>query len=84
MGRARLVYKMPYTIHGTDNLDSLGKAVSHGSIRLANEHVIPLAEMLLKAGNSWHGQDWFKQMTQNRSEEYQIPLENKVPLKIQE
>ena len=44
MGRARLVYQMPYTIHGTDNLDSLGQAVSHGSIRLANEHVIPLAE----------------------------------------
>ena len=84
MGRARLVYKMPYTIHGTDNLDSLGKAVSHGSIRLANEHVVALAEMLLKAGNSWQGQQWFKQMTQNRNEEFQIPLEQNVPLKIQE
>lgn len=84
MGRARLVYKMPYTIHGTDNLDSLGKAVSHGSIRLANENVIPLAEMLLKAGNSWHGQEWFQQMTQNQKEEYQIPLDQNVPLKIRE
>lgn len=84
MGRARLVYKMPYTIHGTDDLNSLGKAVSHGSIRLANEHVIPLAEMMLKAGGSWEGQQWFQKMTQNRSEEYQIPLEQQVPLKIQE
>lgn len=84
MGRARLVYKMPYTIHGTDDLDSLGKAVSHGSIRLANEHVIPLAEMLLKAGGSWQGQDWFRQMTESRNEEFQVPLDDNVPLTIRE
>jgi lipoprotein-anchoring transpeptidase ErfK/SrfK len=83
MGRARLVYK-PYTIHGTDNLDSLGKAVSHGSIRLANENVIPLAELLLKAGNSWQGEDWFREMTENRDEEFQIPLDENVPLTIRE
>ena len=84
MGRARLVYMMPHTIHGTDALDSLGKATSHGSIRVANEHVIPLAEMLLKAGGSWEGPNWFRKMTQNRTEQYQVPLENEVPLKIQE
>jgi lipoprotein-anchoring transpeptidase ErfK/SrfK len=84
MGRARLVYKMPYTIHGTDDLGSLGKAVSHGSIRLANEHVIPLAEMLLKAGNAWQGPKWFQKMVEKRNEEYQVALEQKVPLKIQE
>jgi len=84
MGRARLVYKMPYTIHGTDNLDSLGKAVSHGSIRLANEHVIPLAEMMLKAGNAWQGQQWFQQMVQNQDKEYQVELDQDIPLKIQE
>ena len=85
MGRARLVYKMPYTIHGTDDLNSLGKAVSHGSIRLANEHVVTLAEMMLKASGSWQGQDWFQQMTQkNQNEEFQIPLEQNVPLTIRE
>ena len=84
MGRARLVYQMPYTIHGTDNLDSLGKAVSHGSIRVANENVVPLAEMLLKAGGVWEGQEWFRRMTENRNEEFQIPLEQDVTLEIQE
>lgn len=84
MGRARLVYKMPYTIHGTDDLNSLGKAVSHGSIRLANENVIPLAEMMLKSGNAWQGPDWFRKMVETRDEEYQIPLEQEIPLKIQE
>ena len=84
MGRARLVYRMPNTVHGTDDLNSLGKASSHGSIRVANDVVVQLAEMLLKAGGSWEGQQWFQQMTQNRSEEYQVRLENKIPIKVQE
>lgn len=84
MGRARLVYRMPNTVHGTNDLNSLGKASSHGSIRVANEVVLQLAEMLLKAGGSWEGQQWFQQMAQNRTEEYQIQLEQRVPLKVQE
>lgn len=84
MGRARLVYRMPNTVHGTDDLNSLGKASSHGSIRVANEVVLQLAEMLLKAGGSWEGQQWFQQMTQNRTEEYQVPLEQRIPIKVQE
>jgi lipoprotein-anchoring transpeptidase ErfK/SrfK len=84
MGRVRLVYRMPNTVHGTDDLDSLGKAVSHGSIRVANEVVLELAEMLLKAGNAWEGPQWFQKMTQNRNEEYQVELQDHVPIEVQE
>ena len=84
MGRARLVYRMPNTVHGTDDLDSLGKAVSHGSIRVANEVALTLAEMLLKAGGSWEGPGWFQQMTQNRTEEYQVDLAEGIPIEVQE
>lgn len=84
MGRARLVYRMPNTVHGTDDLGSLGKASSHGSIRVANDVALQLAEMLLKAGGAWEGPQWFQQMTQNRTEEYQIPLEQRIPIKVQE
>lgn len=84
MGRARLVYRMPNTVHGTDDLDSLGKASSHGSIRVANEVVISLAEIFLKAGNSWEGQQWFDKMIGNRTKEYQVPLSNHVPITVQE
>lgn len=84
MGRARLVYRMPNTVHGTDDLNSLGKASSHGSIRVANEVVVQLAEMLLKAGGSWEGPQWFQKMTTTRGEEYQIPLEQRIPVKVQE
>lgn len=84
MGRARLVYRMPNTVHGTDDLDSLGKAVSHGSIRVANEVALELAETLLKAGGVWEGQQWFRKMTENRTEEYQVELSDSIPIKVQE
>lgn len=84
MGRARLVYRMPNTVHGTDDLESLGKASSHGSIRVANEVAIQLAEMLLKAGGAWEGPQWFQQMTGNRTEEYHIRLQQRIPIKVQD
>lgn len=84
MGRARLVYRMPNTVHGTDDRDSLGKAVSHGSIRIANDVVLDLAEVLLKAGGAWEGPEWFRKMTENRKEEYQVELSDPIPIKVQE
>lgn len=84
MGRARLVYRMPNTIHGTDDTASLGKASSHGSIRVANDVVLQLAQMLLKAGGSWQGDQWFQQLTQNRTKEHQIKLEKPIPIVVQD
>ena len=52
MGRARLVFNMPYTIHGTGDLVSLGMAASHGSVRISKDIFIDLAELLLRAGSS--------------------------------
>lgn len=84
MGKARLVYRMPNTVHGTEDLASLGKASSHGSIRVANEVVVQLAEMLLKTGGSWDGPQWFQQMLQSETEEYQIELQDPAPITVQE
>lgn len=84
MGRARLVYRMPNTIHGTDDMTSLGAATSHGSIRVANPVALKLAEVFLKAGGAWDGDAWFQQMVQNRAREYQIPLGRRIPIKVQD
>lgn len=84
MGRARLVFKMPYTIHGTDATGSLGKAVSHGSIRVSNDVVLELAELLLRAGGSWEGDQWFRRMTENRDKEFQVKLEDPVPIEVKD
>lgn len=84
MGRARLVYRMPNTIHGTDDLQSLGKPASHGSIRVANDVVLQLAEILLRAGGAWEGPQWFQQMAQNRTQEFPIDLQDPVPIEVRE
>lgn len=84
MGRARLVYRMPNTVHGTDDLAALGKASSHGSIRVANDVAVSLAQILLQAGGAWEGPGWFDRMTQDRSTEYEIDLPNPIPIKVQD
>ena len=84
MGRARLVYDMPRTIHGTDDKDSLGKRASHGSIRVSNDSILKLAAMALKAGGSWQGQQWFDQMTTTRTQEHQVKLDKPIPVKVQD
>ncbi len=40
LGRAQLIYDPPRTIHGTSDPTSIGKAVSHGSIRMRNEDIV--------------------------------------------
>ena len=84
MGRARLQYDALRSIHGTDETDKLGKRASHGSIRIANEAVLPLAEKVLKTGNVWQGSAWFAEMTGNRTREYKIDLEEPVPITVQD
>ena len=84
MGRVRMIFKRPYTIHGTDALESLGQAASHGSVRIANAVAIELAELLLKEGGSWHGRLWFQAMLANPRQMYEIPLEKRIPIRIVE
>lgn len=82
MGRARLIFDPPYTIHGTEDEESLGKAESHGSIRVGNEAVIELAEMMLRQGLVWQGEDWFQAMLDQPDEMFEIELERPVPINI--
>jgi lipoprotein-anchoring transpeptidase ErfK/SrfK len=84
MGRARLVYRMPNTIHGTDDRRSLGRAVSHGSIRVGNDVVLRLAELLLRAGGAWEGPDWFRGMTGNRTRMFEVRLPHPVPIEVRD
>lgn len=82
MGRARLLFDPPYSIHGTDETASLGRAASHGSIRAANDTVVELAELLLKAGGSWGGREWFQQKLNDRNRMHKIPLQTPVPVEV--
>jgi lipoprotein-anchoring transpeptidase ErfK/SrfK len=82
MGRVRMIFNAPYSIHGTSDRGSLGRAASHGSIRLGNEAALRLAEELLREGDSWQGDEWFQKMKDNPKEMHRIRLSRPVPIEI--
>jgi len=43
-----------------------------------------LAELLLRAGGSWGGDQWFQRMSEDRGKEYQIKMQYPVPIDILE
>jgi lipoprotein-anchoring transpeptidase ErfK/SrfK len=58
LGRAQLVYDPPRTIHGTNEPASIGKAVSHGSIRMRNPDVVQLAKRVMAAAGAEKDAAW--------------------------
>jgi lipoprotein-anchoring transpeptidase ErfK/SrfK len=82
LGRAQLVYDPPRTIHGTNDPQSIGKAVSHGSIRLANADIVRLARQLMEATGVKKDAAWYRQVQANRTQKVVIDLPQRVPIKV--
>jgi lipoprotein-anchoring transpeptidase ErfK/SrfK len=82
LGMAQLVYDPPRTIHGTNEPTSIGKAVSHGSIRMRNEDILVLAPRLLEAGGSPKDQAWINAARANRTEKQIVDLARPIPIKV--
>jgi lipoprotein-anchoring transpeptidase ErfK/SrfK len=82
LGRAQLVYDPPRTIHGTNEPQSIGKAVSHGSIRLANADVVKLARQLMEVTGVRKDDAWYRQVQQNRTEKVPVDLPQRVPIRV--
>jgi lipoprotein-anchoring transpeptidase ErfK/SrfK len=82
LGRAQLVYDPPRTIHGTNEPQSIGKAVSHGSIRLANADVVKIARQLMEATGVRKDEAWYRQVQQNRTEKVPVDLPQRVAIRV--
>ena len=80
MGRARIIYQMPYTIHGTKDLNSLGEAESHGSVRMANNHVIQLARLIMQETGTAKPESWFQQVLADSTKMVSVELNRTVSL----
>ncbi len=80
MGRVRMIYQRPYSLHGTDALQSLGRAESHGSIRVANEDIKELAKLLMEAGGEARPDSWYEEVFANPTEMVEVRLSNPVKL----
>ncbi|UCD84549.1 MAG: L,D-transpeptidase [Deltaproteobacteria bacterium] len=84
LGRAKLPLDGGgyYLLHGTSNPDSIGKAVSHGCIRLNNADIMELAEIILTLiPNRYQGKDISK-FREDKNRTYLVNLELPVRVKI--
>ena len=82
LGRAQLVYDAPRSIHGTNEPESLGKAESHGSIRVSNDAAVRLARMVMESGGAGKDEAWYQRVRENRRERVEVPIPNPIPIRI--
>jgi lipoprotein-anchoring transpeptidase ErfK/SrfK len=82
MGRAQLVYDAPRSIHGTNQPSSIGKPVSHGSIRLPNEVIVQLAQQVMEAAGAGKDEAWYREAQQNRTQKRVVDLPRVVPIRV--
>jgi L,D-transpeptidase ErfK/SrfK len=82
LGRAQLVYDAPRSIHGTNQPTSIGKPVSHGSIRLPNDVIVQLAQQVMDAGGAGKDDAWVRQAQQNRRQKQVVDLPRPVPIRV--
>jgi lipoprotein-anchoring transpeptidase ErfK/SrfK len=80
MGRVRILYQAPYSIHGTEDIASLGKAASHGSIRMSNPDVIELATILMEAAGAAQPDAWYERVLGAPGEMVSMDLPTSIPL----
>ena len=82
LGRAQLIYDPPRTVHGTNDPASIGKAVSHGSIRMRNETIQQLAREIQEAGGAGKDEAWYRRARERRTEKQIVDLPLQVPIRV--
>ena len=82
LGVAQLVYDPPRTIHGTNEPASIGKAVSHGSIRLSNAVIAQLARQAVEEGGVTKDDAWYQRVQANRTQKEVVNLVRQIPIRV--
>jgi lipoprotein-anchoring transpeptidase ErfK/SrfK len=63
----KLFFRDPdYYIHGTGEIESIGKAASHGCIRMTPEEVTELARMVMEHGGVPKPDPWYRRLFRSR------------------
>lgn len=83
MGRVKMFFQEPdYYIHGTNNEQSLGGAESHGCIRMANEDVVQLAQLVMEHGGEPREPSWFQRILNRVRRSSEVRLSEPVTVVI--
>jgi lipoprotein-anchoring transpeptidase ErfK/SrfK len=79
----KIFFREPdYYIHGTDDVESLGSAASHGCLRMDPEEVADLAKLIMEHGGQPREENWFWRIIHSRREEKVVYLNNPIALTI--
>lgn len=83
MGRVKVFFAEPaYYIHGTLDEASLGRAASHGCIRMRNEDAIELAKLVMQNGGEQRSPGWFRNILNKATRTQEVRLSSPVHVTI--
>ena len=82
MKRVKMFFKEPdYYIHGTGANSSLGKAESHGCIRMSVDDVTRLAQLVMEHGGKPMPEPWYKRIFRRKKTKV-VYLAEPIPVEI--
>jgi L,D-transpeptidase ErfK/SrfK len=83
MGRIKIFFREPdFYIHGTGTPSSLGRAASHGCIRLRNVDAAELGRLLMASTGTERDRNWFRRVVDESSTSHEVRLARGVPLRV--
>jgi lipoprotein-anchoring transpeptidase ErfK/SrfK len=83
MGRVKMFFREPdYYIHGTGLPSSLGRARSHGCIRMRNIDAVELARIVMINGGSDRDQAWYDETVANATTSREVTLPRPVAVRV--
>jgi lipoprotein-anchoring transpeptidase ErfK/SrfK len=83
MGRVKMYFRGPaYYVHGTALDQEIGEASSHGCVRLRNDDVIDLAQLVMEHGGEPRPASWFRRVIDRFRDTQRVTLSTPVPIRI--
>jgi lipoprotein-anchoring transpeptidase ErfK/SrfK len=83
MRLVKIYFRPPdYYIHGTPYVGSLGKAASHGCLRMDPVDAAEVAQYVMDHGGQPRDENWFWRVIHARSETKTVNLRNPIPMTI--
>ena len=79
----KIFFKEPdYYIHGTNDLESLGDAASHGCLRMDPDDAYRVARFLMENGGEPRDESWFWRVLHFRRETKTVYLGHPIPMRV--
>jgi len=83
MRLVKIFFQEPdYYIHGTPSVESLGKAESHGCLRMDPDQAAEVARLIMEHGGEPREESWFWRVLHFRSEEKTVTLDNPIRMVV--